>query len=347
MSRPIRLSPMPVPSAASASRWPWPNRDVRRSRPPRSRSTSILWVPSCFSVTPTASCVRRRSPLPAIGSNESVISWLTLNPEPRMSSITELVQRHATTLADAVKANAERTFHAHWPEPPSGKIYGETANDDGLKAFQAQLGKAFGEPLGEPSGEPSGDEVSPYGFALGIKYPAYSVDTLVKRATDAQMAWQSLTPEQRASVLIEALERASKRFFEIGYATMHTTGQGFVMAFQSSGPHGFDRALEALALGYAAQTQFAPNVSWTKPMGKISVTIEKTYRLVPKGINVVIGCSTFPVWNTTPGMFAGLVTGNSVIIKPHPGAVYPIAIIVAELRKALADAGLDPNICQL
>lgn len=274
-----------------------------------------------------------------------------------MSTINELVTRHAETLSAAVKANAERTFHAHWPEPPSGKIYGETANDDGLAAFKTQINSPFGE-WGMGNGESStdagrgtsdvvGDEQSPYGFPLGIKYPAFPVDTLVKRATDAQVAWQSLTPEQRAAVLIEALERASKRFFEIGYATMHTTGQGFVMAFQSSGPHGFDRALEALALGYAAQTQFVSDVQWTKPMGKISVTINKSYRIVPKGINLVIGCSTFPVWNSTPGMFAGLVTGNSVIVKPHPGAIYPIAIVVEELRMTLADCGLDANICQL
>jgi phenylacetic acid degradation protein paaN len=46
-------------------------------------------------------------------------------------------------------------------------------------------------------------------------------------------------------------------------------------------------------------------------------------------------------------MFAGLVTGNSVIVKPHPGAVYPIAIVVAELRNVLIELGLDPNVIQL
>ena len=267
--------------------------------------------------------------------------------------LSDLITRHQSTLDAAVAANRDRTFHAHWPEPPSGKIYGETANDDGLKAFQDQVGKPFsglGETLGETLGEAQrhgGNEASPYGFNLGVTYPMWSVDELVERASDAQVAWQALSAAERAAVLIEALERASKRFFEIGYATMHTTGQGFVMAFQSSGPHGFDRALEAVAMGYASQTAFAQHVTWEKPMGKMSVVIQKTYRVVPKGINLVIGCSTFPVWNTTPGMFAGLVTGNSVIVKPHPGAIYPIAIVVAELRATLVDLGLDPNICQL
>ena len=260
-------------------------------------------------------------------------------------NLAELRTAHQTTLDAAIKANAERTFHAHWPEAPSGKIYGETANDEALARFQSQLNSRF-ERLGG-SDAWIGEEVSPYGFSLGITYPAADVETLVSRASAAQVAWQSLAPSDRAAILVEALERGSKSFFEIGYATQHTTGQGFVMAFQASGPHAFDRALEAVALGLAAQSSFTPGVMWTKPMGKISVSIEKTYRIVPRGINLVIGCSTFPVWNTVPGMFAGLVTGNSVIVKPHSGAVYPIAIVIAALRDVLAELGMDPNIIQM
>ncbi|MFM8770851.1 MAG: phenylacetic acid degradation protein PaaN [Candidatus Kapaibacterium sp.] len=260
-------------------------------------------------------------------------------------TLADLRTAHEGTLESAIKANAERTFHAHWPEAPSGKIYGETANDEALARFQSQLNSRF-DRLGD-SDSWIGEEVSPYGFSLGISYPAFDVEALVSRASSAQTAWQSLAPSDRASILVEALERGAKSFFEIGYATQHTTGQGFVMAFQASGPHAFDRALEATALGLAAQSAFTPGVMWTKPMGKISVSIEKSYRIVPRGINLVIGCSTFPVWNTVPGMFAGLVTGNSVIVKPHSGAVYPIAIVIAALRDVLAELGMDPNIIQM
>jgi phenylacetic acid degradation protein paaN len=262
-------------------------------------------------------------------------------------SIAELVERHHTTLEDAIAANRTRTFHAHWPEAPSGKIYGENANADGEAAFRGQLNNPFRGLLQGASNATVGEEASPYGFALGITYPSDNVDTLVNRASAAQTAWRSLAPDERASILTEALERASKRFFEIGYATQHTTGQGFVMAFQASGPHAFDRALEAVALGLDAQESFTSNVLWAKPMGKFEVSIEKSYRIAPKGINVVIGCSTFPVWNTVPGMFAGLVTGNAVIVKPHPGSVYPIAIVIAELQQTLSDVGLDVHVCQL
>lgn len=262
-------------------------------------------------------------------------------------TLEQLQEQHQQTLAKAVAANSARTFHAHWPEAPSGKIYGETANTMGEVAFKGQLDSQCKGLLQDAIGGWVGQESSPYGFPLGITYPTTSVDDYISRASSAQVSWQSVSAEHRALVLIEALECVAKRFFEIGYATMHTTGQGFVMAFQASGPHAADRALEALSMGYSVQSTFTDSVQWTKPMGKISVTINKKYRIVPKGINLVIGCSTFPTWNSVPGMFAGLVTGNSVLIKAHPGAVYPMAIYVAEVQATLNRCGFDPHICQL
>ncbi len=256
------------------------------------------------------------------------------------------LEQHLSTLHAAMSACAERTFFAHWPEPPSGKIYGENANAEGEQAFKQSLQKPFQGLLQKGEGS-VGEEVSPWGFPLGITYPASSPDAFVQQAVSAQSLWQRLPVRDRAVLLIEALERASKRFFEIGYATMHTTGQGFVMAFQSSGPHAFDRALEAVAMGVIAQEMCTTPVEWVKPMGKVNVSINKSYVCRPKGVNLVIGCSTFPVWNSLPGLFAGLITGNSVIVKPHPSAVLPIAIIVAELQATLQLHGYDPHLVQL
>ena len=41
------------------------------------------------------------------------------------------------------------------------------------------------------------------------------------------------------------------------------------------------------------------------------------------------------------------MTGNPVIVKPHPGAVLPIAIVVAEIRNVLRESGINPDVCQL
>ncbi|HAA12051.1 MAG TPA: phenylacetic acid degradation protein PaaN, partial [Cytophagales bacterium] len=137
------------------------------------------------------------------------------------------------------------------------------------------------------------------------------------------------------------------RFFEVAYATMHTTGQGYMMAFQASGPHAADRALEAIASGYEELGRFPATQYWDKPMGKFNIQLDKEWRAVPKGVSLVIGCSTFPTWNTVPGMYASLITGNPVIVKPHPGAVLPIALVIAELQAVLEEQGLPVDICQL
>jgi phenylacetic acid degradation protein paaN len=120
-----------------------------------------------------------------------------------------------------------------------------------------------------------------------------------------------------------------------------------MMAFQASGPHAADRALEAIAAGYEEQQRFPNRAIWDKPMGKFNIQLNKEWRAIPKGISVVIGCSTFPTWNSVTGIYGSLVTGNVVLVKPHPGAILPIAIVVAEIQKVLAENNLDPNICQL
>jgi phenylacetic acid degradation protein paaN len=133
---------------------------------------------------------------------------------------------------------------------------------------------------------------------------------------------------------------------------MHTTGQPFVMAFQAAGPHAQDRALEAVVAGLVEQERVPGSVLWVKP-GKAkdgsdaSIRMQKDYRVVPRGLALVIGCNTFPTWNGYPGLFASLVTGNPVIVKPHPRAVLPLAISVEAARTVLRDAGFDPALVQL
>lgn len=258
-----------------------------------------------------------------------------------------LIEKHANTLKQSVEAVQSRQFYAHWPEPPSGKIYGETAQADGLAAFQSSLHSRFELPHQNGSSDFIGDEQSPYGFPLEITYPSYATDSLIEQADNAKQEWKSFSTELRAAILIECLERASKHFFEIGFATMHTTGQGFIMAFQASGPHAFDRALEAIATGYMTINQFCSETSWTKPMGKFEVTLQKSFRIIPKGINVTIGCSTFPIWNSFPGIFASLITGNTSIAKAHPRAILPIAICIKSFQDTLVSLGLNPHIIQL
>jgi phenylacetic acid degradation protein paaN len=120
------------------------------------------------------------------------------------------------------------------------------------------------------------------------------------------------------------------------------------MAFQAGGPHAQDRALEAVAVAYAEQTRVPATARWEKPQGKRPpLVMEKTFTAVPRGIGLVIGCSTFPTWNSYPGLFASLVCGNPVVVKPHPAAILPLAITVSIAREVLAAAGFSPDLVTL
>jgi len=257
-----------------------------------------------------------------------------------------LQEAYKTIIDTAVKAINERTFFAQYPESP--KPYGEEAPAKGLEYFQKTLNQPFSELLQTGSTGSAGEEVSPYTMQpLGIQYPTTTVETLITNSRKAFALWKRVSVDDRAEVLIDSLERIKYRFFDIAYATQHSTGQAFMMSFQASGPHSNDRALESLALAYAELTRFPENVRWEKPMGKMSVVLNKTFKPVAKGVGLVIGCSTFPVWNTVPAVYADLITGNTVIIKPHPKSVLPIAIVVSEIQKALHHYGYDPNTIQL
>lgn len=257
-----------------------------------------------------------------------------------------LFEKHRAILDRAVQANRERVFFAQYPENP--KAYAEDGNAAGLLKFQNSMNTDFSELEQTQPLRFEGEEVSPYlQVGLGIRYPVFADKIVVERAKTAFQSWRKLSVAERSGILIESLERMKERFFEIAYATMHTTGQSFMMSFQASGPHAADRALEAIALGYEELSRFPAETTWTKPMGKFDLSLKKSWRPVPKGVSLVIGCSTFPTWNTVPGMYASLITGNTVIVKPHPKAILPIAIVVAELQKVLIENNIDPNTCQL
>lgn len=257
-----------------------------------------------------------------------------------------LFEKHKDSLEKAISATQSRNFYAHHPEHPGA--YGAESAEKGKVDFDNSLNHPFTQLLQSGTTATSGSEVSPYtAKTLGISYPTASVDTLIANAQVAQERWRKTTPKERAGLLIETLERVKARYFEIAYATMHTTGQSFVMSFQASGPHAADRAMETIAVAYTELVRYPARQTWIKPMGKFAITLDKNFIPVPKGIGLVIGCSTFPTWNTVPGLYANLMTGNSVIVKPHPLSVLPIAIFVAEIQQALVDAGYDANTVQL
>ncbi|HST67874.1 MAG TPA: phenylacetic acid degradation protein PaaN [Mycobacteriales bacterium] len=254
---------------------------------------------------------------------------------------------HRETLTKALAAIADRGYWSAYPESPSPRVYGEDAAATGLAAYEAHLGSRF--ELDQPGTVGwVGAERSPYGPELGVTYPQADLDVLLGAAQDAMPAWRDAGPEVRAAVCVEIVNRINARSFELANAVMHTSGQAFVMAFQAGGPHAQDRALEAIAVAYAEQTRVPATARWEKPQGKRPpLVMEKTFTVVPRGIGLVIGCNTFPTWNSYPGLFASLACGNAVVVKPHPAAILPLAITVSIARDVLSEAGVSKDLVTL
>ncbi|MDQ6818852.1 MAG: phenylacetic acid degradation protein PaaN [Actinomycetota bacterium] len=270
------------------------------------------------------------------------MSMSTTSVEP---AATELLERHRQTLDGALEAIATRGYWSPYPELP--KAYGEEAPAAGLQAFKELLGQRFS--LEQPSpGDWVGDERSPYGFELGVSYPRADVDGLIAAAGAAVPAWRDAGVDARTGVVLEILARLNARSHEIAHAVMHTTGQAFPMAFQAGGPHAQDRGLEAVAYAYQAMSAVPREALWEKPQGKRPpLRMRKRFTVTPRGVALVIGCNTFPTWNGYPGLFASLVTGNPVIVKPSSRAILPLAITVSVAREVLNESGFSADIVSL
>lgn len=259
-----------------------------------------------------------------------------------------LLETHRELLEEATRALRERSYYSRYPESPSPRVYGENAPQDGQLAHESALNSDFAGLADQPgTGRSVGSEKSPYGPTLGVRYPELDVDAAMAAARAAIPAWRDAGAEVRAAVSTEIVERINARSHEMAHAVMHTSGQPFVMSFQAGGPHAQDRALEAIVVALEEQRRVPASVTWEKPAKGDPIRMQKDYRLVPRGVALVIGCNTFPTWNAYPGIFASLATGNAVVIKPHPRAVLPLAITAQVARETLAEAGFDPALVQV
>lgn len=265
-----------------------------------------------------------------------------------MTKTTQWFERHAADLQDALAHWKERDFYASpYAEIPSEKIFGEGAGAAGKEQFEALLNNPF-DLAGHPQEGETGAEKSPYGLDLDIRYPQNSASALVNCCQQAMRPWQDIGVDERAGLLAETMHRLAQDSFCMANAVMHTSGQGFMMAFQAGASHALQRALEAVVAAYGQLRDIPTETVWEKPQGKKPpLRLQKRFRAMPRGVSAVIGCSTFPTWNSYPAIFANLMCGNGVIVKPHPGAVLPLALTVRALRQTLAEAGLDANLVLL
>ena len=256
-------------------------------------------------------------------------------------------EKHRATLEAALKAIQTRIYWTPFPEMPSPKVYGENAPEEGKRAFEKHLGNRF--ELNQPGQSGwHGGEASPYGVPLNVTYPVCDPDALVSAGLSAMPGWQAIGAEGRTGICLEILHRLNQQSFEIAHSVMMTSGQGWMMAFQAGGPHAQDRGLESVVYAWREQSFVPAEATWEKPQGKNPpIVMKKQFEIVGRGVGLVVGCGTFPTWNTYPGLFAALATGNAVVVKPHSNAILPAAITVRTIRTVLAENGIDPNLVTL
>lgn len=257
----------------------------------------------------------------------------------------DLFARHQSLLEQALSAIQTRGHWSNYAESLRG--YPEEQVKSASTDFKNLCGQHFDLVSVDGARQVSGER-SPYGFDLEITYNQPEPAALLAAMQSALPQWRDIGPTARVGVCLEILHQLNGISPLMGEAVMHTTGQGPMMAFQAGAPHALDRGLEAVAYAWQSMKDIPATARWEKPQGKYDpLVMEKTFTVVPRGIALVIGCSTFPTWNSYPGLFASLATGNPVIMKPHPGSILPAALAVKVAQEVLISAGLPPCLVSL
>ncbi|MFE3852415.1 aldehyde dehydrogenase family protein [Streptomyces griseorubiginosus] len=258
-------------------------------------------------------------------------------------------ERHGELLQSVVRAIAAGECRR-----PFTEATGQDAADAGMRSTRT-AGKVFRSLLGRPFdlGQPGKvglvrTESSPYGVGPAVAYPRCDPAALVAAAERSAAGWRAAGPYERAGLAVEILRRLNTRSHELALAAHHTTGQSLQAAFRAAGPPAQDRALEAVAQALAESERLPADLHWESAgRGRRPRPLRGTCVLVPRGVSLLVGCPDFPLWNGYPGLFASLVTGNPVVVAPHPRSVLPLAITVRVARQVLAEAGHSPDLVTL
>lgn len=250
-----------------------------------------------------------------------------------------LFEKHQSLLRRAVAATQSRR---HWV--PFAETHATAEQEHAAFDACRRAGFYLDQPGVMARG---GREISPFGLPLDIAYPQCAPSVLMAAATAAMAAWNQAGSGPRAGVCLQVLTALAERRGVLGQALMHTTGNALPLA-RSQATHGLARALEALAVAWRELAAMAPDVRWERGLGAHGRTRARV-RLAPRplGVGLIQGAAHEPLLFALPALFANLLCGNAVVVRPHPDCVLPLALVVAECRNVLREVGFDPNLVAL
>ncbi len=253
----------------------------------------------------------------------------------------DIQDRYQRLLDDAITARRTRgywsgfRYHAD-PEPDDARNGHELARS-ALTDHRSMLLR-----LAQPTSdaEPIKAPASPYGPDLGLRYPRADIDALVSQMSAAHRDWSRLSPRKRGLICAEILSALSEQRHLLAHLVMHSAGRGYGPALDHDVIDGLDRALEAVACALSEMEAVPEAAEWRPPSGPVTrLPLRKTYHVVSRGLGLVIAGRSRGLWCALPGLFASLVCGNPVLVKPHPAGIPPLGLVVQTAQQVLAAHG--------
>lgn len=171
---------------------------------------------------------------------------------------------------------------------------------------------------------------SPYGLPLDVRYGRAPPVRHLAAMAHAAPAWCTASLSARAGIALEALTRLEAMSPLLARALVHTTGEPAAVAFERSVPLALARGLAAIAEAYELMRRRQVPSEGRAP---VPTLIEAPARE--------------PLGWALPELFAALVTGGAVLVRPHPCAMLPLALVVDVVRDLVREQPASPDVVRL
>ncbi|MDP7650922.1 MAG: aldehyde dehydrogenase family protein [Rhodospirillales bacterium] len=213
--------------------------------------------------------------------------------------------------------------------------------DAAIPAFRSGLGKSRANLVGgrDDDDGTAYEALSPIDRSLALgTFVAASQDAVERAAAAAAkafLAWSAVPWRERVAVMRRLAEILDSRKYDLGIAALLEVGKSRMEAI--------GEAEEAVDLVSYYCDEMERNEGFARPLNRAFEYEETRDVLRPVGVFGVIAPFNYPVALPVNMMVGALITGNTVVYKPSPGAGLTGAMLV----DALVEAGLPEGAVNL